>query len=90
MYTTVNYKTKKELREAVAAWNKQQAAPIPSPMTVAAILNSPRVEPVRLYAPGIGTPVENGTEYISGPHFPKPHKFYAQVTVKDGIVIAVK
>ena len=33
---------------------------------------------------------ENGTEFIEGPHYPKPHKWYAQVTVKNGIVTSVK
>ena len=47
-------------------------------------------ERVTLFAPGMGTPKENGTEYVEGPHYPKPHKWYASVTVKDGIVISVK
>jgi hypothetical protein len=49
-----------------------------------------RPKPVRLFAPGLGTPKENGTEYVEGPHYPQPHKWYAQVTVENGIVIAVK
>jgi hypothetical protein len=32
----------------------------------------------------------NGTEFIEGPHYPQPHKWYATVTVKDGCVISVK
>lgn len=30
------------------------------------------------------------TEYVEGPHFPQPHRWYAQVEVKDGKVIKVK
>lgn len=45
---------------------------------------------VRLFSPGIGTPKDNGTEYVEGPHYPKPHTWYAQVEVKDGIVVKVK
>ena len=45
---------------------------------------------VRLYAPGLGSPTLNGIEYVEGPHFPKPHTWYAQVTVKDGVVVKVK
>lgn len=45
---------------------------------------------VTIYAPGLGTPKENGKEYLSGPHFPKPHTWYAEVEMKDGIVIKVK
>lgn len=45
---------------------------------------------VRLYAPGLGAPKENGTEYVEGPHYPQPHKWYAQVTVENGLVVKVK
>ena len=67
MYTIVDLKTKKALKEAVAAGKK-----------------------VRLYAPGLGRPVENGAETVEGPHYPKPHTWYAQVEMKDGIVVKVK
>lgn len=45
---------------------------------------------VTLYAPGLGKPNDNGTEYLEGPHYPAPHSWYAQVTMKNGIVVAVK
>lgn len=45
---------------------------------------------VRLYAPGLGSPNQNGTETVEGPHYPKPHSWYARVEVKDGIVVKVK
>ncbi len=45
---------------------------------------------VWLYSPGFGTPKHNGTEYVEGPHYPEPHRWYAQVEVKDGRVIKVK
>ena len=45
---------------------------------------------VRLFAPGLGTPKLNGTEYVEGPHYPKPHTWYAEVTMKDGCVVGVK
>lgn len=67
MYTDVNYKSKKALKDAVAAGVK-----------------------VRLYAPGLGSPVENGTETVSGPHYPQPHTWYATVTMVDGVVVKVK
>jgi hypothetical protein len=67
MYTRVNYKTKKSLKEAVA--------------------NGDRVE---LFAPGLGSPVENGTEYVEGPHYPEPHRWYAAVEVRNGLVVKVK
>lgn len=33
--------------------------------------------------------VPNGTAFIEGPHYPKPHSWYAQVEVRDGIVIRI-
>lgn len=47
-------------------------------------------EKVRLFSPGLGTPKRDGTEYVEGPHYPRPHSWYAQVTVSDGIVVKVK
>jgi hypothetical protein len=37
-----------------------------------------------------GNEPTNGTVAIEGPHYPQPHKWYAQATLKDGIVVAVK
>ncbi len=45
---------------------------------------------VRIFAPGLGTPKDNGTEFLEGPHSPEPHKWYAQVEMKDGYVVKVK
>jgi hypothetical protein len=67
MYTNIDFKTKKALKEAVAAGKE-----------------------VTLYSPGIGQPKDNGTEFVEGPHYPKPHTWYAQVEMKDGKVIKVK
>lgn len=47
-------------------------------------------QPVRLFSPGLGTPALNGPEAVSGPHFPQPHKWYAEVVMKDGLVVKVK
>ena len=33
---------------------------------------------------------QNGVDVVEGPHFPQPHKWYAAVTVVDGIVTSVK
>jgi hypothetical protein len=67
MYTEINFKSKKALKEAVAAGKD-----------------------VYVFAPGLGEPKRDGVEYLEGPHYPMPHKWYAQVTMKDGKVIAVK
>lgn len=84
MYTNINFPTKKAFKAAVDLWNKSQ-----NPVLIAASLE-PVAKPVTLFAPGLGTPKVNGTEYVEGPWFPKPHTWYAQVEVKDGIVVRVK
>lgn len=33
---------------------------------------------------------QNGVTHCEGPHAPQPHKWYAEVTLKDGLVVAVK
>ena len=45
---------------------------------------------VRLFAPGMGSPKVNGTDFVEGPHYPKPHSWYAEVTVTNGLVTKVK
>jgi hypothetical protein len=37
---------------------------------------------------GDGT-VRDGTAFLEGPHYPEPHRWYAQVEVKDGIIIKI-
>ena len=49
-------------------------------------------EEVKIFQPGpFGEPSEfyQGTQCIEGPHFPKPHSWYAEVKVKDGIITKV-
>jgi len=41
-------------------------------------------------APGLGVPKKDGVEYVEGPHYPAPHTWYAEVLMKDGIVVKVK
>jgi hypothetical protein len=38
---------------------------------------------------GMVTPVQNGTDVIEGPHYPQAHRWYASVTVENGIVLNV-
>ena len=66
MYTDRNFKTKKALKDAVAAGQQ-----------------------VTLFAPGMGQPKRDGRETVEGPHYPAPHTWYAQVEMKDGIVVKV-
>lgn len=44
---------------------------------------------VTLFAPGLGRPKTDGTEFVEGPHYPAPHSWYAQVTMRNGRVISV-
>jgi len=47
--------------------------------------------PVEAYQPGpFGPDLSDGKVAIEGPHYPQPHKWYAQATVKDGVVVSVK
>lgn len=32
----------------------------------------------------------DGTVYLEGPHYPQPHSWYAEATVRDGQVVRVK
>lgn len=47
-------------------------------------------EQVTIFAPGLGTPVVNGREFLEGPHYPKPHTWYAQVHMLGGFVVKVQ
>ena len=33
---------------------------------------------------------DNGKVYLEGPHYPKPHTWYAQGTMVDGVLVSVK
>jgi hypothetical protein len=69
MYTNINFKSKKALKEAVAA-GKQ----------------------VTYYQPGPfgGNEPADGTIFVEGPHYPEPHRWYAQCTVAGGFITKVK
>ena len=49
-----------------------------------------RGDKVRLYAPGLGAPREEGWDAVEGPHYPKPHKWYAEVFMVAGVVTKVR
>lgn len=68
-YTVRNFKTKKELKEAVTAG-----------------------EEVLCYNPGLGPNLSNftGNVALEGPHYPKPHTWYASAVLQDGRVVKVK
>jgi len=67
MYVSPNFRTKKALKEAVAAGQK-----------------------VPVFSPGPFPAPTQGKTCVEGPHYPEPHKWYAEVEIKDGIVVKVK
>jgi hypothetical protein len=81
MYTDKNFITKKALKDQVAAYNAAKADGDEE--------KAARLE-VTIYAPGLGSPKRDGTDFVEGPHYPKPHTWYAQVTMQNGVVVKVK
>lgn len=47
-------------------------------------------EIVTIYSPGFGSPKTNGTEFVEGPHYPEPHRWYTEVELINGVVVKVK
>ena len=45
---------------------------------------------VTVFSPGPFPANQNGIEYIEGPHYPEPYKWYATVVVENGIIVKVK
>ena len=78
-YTVVNFMTKKALKEAVAL---HQADPN--------CLDAPAVR--CSYHPGLGLDISNytGKVWLEGPHYPEPHRWYAEAELKDGVVVKVR
>jgi len=47
-------------------------------------------EKVSVFSPGPFPANTDGIEFIEGPHYPEPHRWYAKVMVKNGFVIKVE
>ena len=49
-------------------------------------------EQITCYQPGPfgGSVPLNGSITLEGPHYPEPHKWYAQGTMKDGLLVSIK
>ena len=45
---------------------------------------------IGVFSPGPFPCPENGQVTLEGPHYPKPHSWYAVAQVKDGAIISVK
>ena len=48
-------------------------------------------ERVTVFQPGPfgGNEPRDGKVFVEGPHYPEPHKWYAECTLKDGVVVKV-
>lgn len=96
MYTVKNFKSKKELKEAVAAWNEFVALPaeqIDAIVKNAAEDNGPLPpKAVRYFQPGPfgGNEPRHGTFAVEGPHYPQPHRWYATCVAENGVIVKVK
>ena len=66
MYVDPNFKTKKLLKEAIAAGRH-----------------------VMVFSPGPYPAPRDGECSVEGPHYPKPHTWYARVRIADGVVVKV-
>ena len=47
-------------------------------------------ETVSVYEPGFGSVPHNGKVSLEGPHYPKPHTWYAEGTIVDGKLTKVR
>jgi len=81
MYTDVNFPSKKALKDAVAA-GQEIGVYQPGPYGA-------RVRHLPPPSVGGNEPL-NGEVSVEGPHYPKPHRWYARVTLKDGVIVKVK
>ncbi len=47
---------------------------------------------VSIFQPGpfSGNEQTDGVVVVEGPHYPQPHKWYAKVTLKAGLIVEVK
>ena len=98
-YVNPDYKSKKVFKAAVARQNeylKLKADTLrDGPLSIAAVnlgLLFPREPAIHhTYNPsGMFDSPKNGSDVVEGPHYPKPHRWCAAVTVENGIVVNVK
>ena len=74
MYTTINFKSKKALKDAVAA-GKNIGVFQPNQM---------------VSNPAADDPNYSGPATVEGPWYPKPHSWYGTVTLDKGRIVKVK
>lgn len=67
IYVSPNFKTKKAIKEALAAGKT-----------------------VEVFSPGPFPAPRDGHVTLEGPHYPEPHRWYAQGVVADGKLVSIK
>ena len=85
MYTTKNFRTKKELKEAVQAYNDS--------VYLTEQKGGGQIAPAVTYyqvGPCGGNEPRDGVFCCEGPHAPMPHRWYATCTAQNGRIIKVK
>lgn len=98
MYTSKNYKTKKALKDDVARRNLLCGPNQPDAGDGNA---EARQREFSLLTYGLAVyqpngditgsqPPTNGEVYLEGPHYPEPHRWYAQATIENGVVVKVR
>ncbi len=73
MYTVINFKSKKSLREAIAKGEKIRI-----------------YQPNDMFSNPKALPTYSGKASVEGPHYPEPHRWYAEVELVEGIIVKVK
>ena len=97
MYTSFNYKTKKALKDDVARRNllcgPNQPDANDGNAEARQIEFSKLTNRLAVFQPNgdlTGSqPPTNGTVCLEGPHYPEPHRWYAQATIENGVVVKV-
>lgn len=94
-YTVINFKTKKQVREAVKHWinflaHKERLIILGGQNAFEP--SATDANPIRCYNPGLGPDLSNHTGRVSleGQHYPKPHTWYAEGEMVNGILVKVK
>ena len=93
MYTNFDFETKKALKEAVARCNELYAPEAWASGNETGLTEFNKLDArLRVFQPGPfgGNEPREGKVYLEGPHYPQPHKWYAEAILKDGRVIKVK
>ena len=67
MYTDTNFKSKAELKRALAEGKT-----------------------IRCHSAGAFPCPSEGIVSLEGPHYPQPHKWYAEGTLKQGVLVSIK